>query len=76
MFKYYEIEYNNLGGETMEKLVCDRCGIEYTDKASIEYAKKAAAKWRAILKRDGIVARGIAPCPIWSCKGELVLKDE
>jgi len=61
--------------DLMEKLVCDRCGIEYSDQASIQCAKKAAAQWRAILKRDGEVARGIAPCPIMGCRGELVLKE-
>ena len=53
------------------RLVCDRCGIIYCDKESIDMAKKKAAMWRAILSRDGIEARGIAPCPIIGCKGEL-----
>lgn len=57
-------------------LVCDRCGIIYCDKESIDMAKKKAAMWRAILSRDGIEARGIAPCPIIGCKGELQLKDD
>lgn len=57
-----------------EKLVCDRCGAEYSDKPSIQMAKTMAVSWRAQCKQDSVEARGIAPCPIISCKGELILK--
>lgn len=58
----------------MEKLVCDRCGQEYADAESVEAAKRQAESWKKLCERDGAKARGVAPCPNISCKGELVLK--
>jgi len=57
-----------------ERLVCDRCGITYCDKESIDSAKKMAQSWKESCRKDGVEARGIAPCPIIECKGELQLK--
>lgn len=59
-----------------EKLVCDRCGETYTDAESIQSAKEGLDDWKAICERDGDTPRGLAPCPIWNCKGELILKTE
>ncbi len=47
----------------MEKVVCNRCGAEYTDKGSVDLAK------------DGI-ADGYSPCPNISCPGELEVSRE
>lgn len=59
----------------MEKLKCDRCGIEYTDKESILMAKRGEEEWGALCRRDGDEPRGICPCPIIVCPGELILKE-
>jgi len=37
---------------------CNKCGVTYTDKESVELAKK----W---------IATGYAPCPSLFCKGQL-----
>ncbi len=59
----------------MEKLVCDRCGAEYTDKESVEGAKRYQEKWAKMCREDGIEPRGLSPCPNLSCIGELQLKE-
>jgi len=60
----------------LEKLVCDRCGITYADDESIQSAKGMSESWKALCQKDGDTARGLSPCPIISCKGELILKTE
>ena len=59
-----------------EKLVCDRCGVTYTDKESIQSAKNELEHWKTLCKRDGVTPRGLSPCPILPCPGELILKKE
>lgn len=59
-----------------EKLVCDRCGITYTDDESIQSAKKEFESWKALCQKDGVMPRGLCPCPIIPCEGELILKTE
>lgn len=59
----------------MEELVCDRCGIRYTDKESISSAKRHKEEWEARVRADGDNPRGICPCPIFTCQGELILKE-
>lgn len=59
----------------MPKLVCDRCGVVYTDKESIDRAKEGKAKWEAQVRADGDEPRGLCPCPWLSCDGELQLKE-
>lgn len=46
----------------VEKVVCNRCGIEYTDQDSLATVKKWAAE-------------GYAPCPNISCPGMLEVKE-
>lgn len=46
-----------------EKVVCNRCGAEYSDSESIELVKK----W---------TAEGYAPCPNLYCPGHLEVKKE
>lgn len=60
----------------MEKLVCDRCDLKYTDEESITMAKRYQGEWEASCRRDGDEPRGISPCPIINCAGELILKEE
>lgn len=60
----------------MEKLVCDRCGLEYTDEESLTMAKRYQGAWEALCRRDGDEPRGISPCPNITCTGELILKEK
>ncbi len=60
----------------MEKLVCDRCGNTYTDDESIQSAKNEFEHWKTLCRKDGVAPRGLTPCPILPCPGELVLKEE
>jgi len=59
----------------MEKLRCDRCGMIYRDRGSIDMAKKYAEEWRQACERDGERSRGISSCPIITCDGELILEE-
>jgi len=59
----------------MEKLACDRCSLEYTDKESIEMAKQHEDAWRTMCRDTGIEPRGIIACPNVNCAGELQLKE-
>ena len=58
-----------------EYLKCDRCGAKYDDVEGLEMAKRMQEEWEASRKAKGIQVRGIAPCPVVLCRGELVLKD-
>ncbi len=49
--------------EIKAKVICNRCGADYSDEQSIEQVKK----W---------IADGYAPCPNLSCPGELEVKGE
>jgi len=57
-----------------EKLVCDRCGTTYTDDESIQSAKREFHQWAALCQKDGDEPRGLSPCPVFPCPGELILK--
>jgi len=59
-----------------EKLVCDRCGVTYTDAESIRSAKNEFEHWKALCEKDGVTPRGLSPCPILPCPGELILKTQ
>ena len=58
-----------------EKLVCDRCDIEYTDKDSIEMAKHYQELWAKLCRQNGVEPRGLSSCPNIGCPGELQLKE-
>jgi len=60
----------------MEKLKCDRCGTEYSDKESIASAKAHEEEWKKLCRKDGVEPRGLAPCPNITCRGELQLIEE
>ena len=58
----------------MEKLVCDRCGLELTDQDDIDLAFEGKAAWEATCREQGIEARGVLPCKDYiRCGGEIVL---
>ena len=58
-----------------EKLVCDKCGQTYTDEESVERAKKFKDKWAETCRKDGCEPRGVSPCPVIPCAGELILTE-
>ena len=58
----------------MQKLVCDRCGLELTDKDDIDLAFEGEEAWAASCRARGVKPRGIIPCKNRvRCGGEIVL---
>jgi len=58
----------------MKKLVCDRCGLELTDKDDIYLALDGQGAWEAACRACGIEPRGILPCKNYvRCGGEIVV---
>ncbi len=58
----------------MEKLVCDRCGYELTDKDDIDLAFAGKEAWEAVCRGRGVEPRGVLPCQNYiRCGGEIVL---
>ena len=56
----------------MKKLVCDRCGLELTDKDDIYLALEGKWAWEAACRTHGIEPRGILPCKNYvRCGGEI-----
>ena len=60
----------------MTYLKCDRCNVEYRDQESIDMAKKGEEDWKKMCEKDGDEARGLFPCPVLSCTGEMKLVYE
>jgi hypothetical protein len=57
-----------------EKLVCDKCGFELTDKEDIELALEGTEAWQDAQKRRGMEPRGVFPCKYFiQCQGEMQL---
>lgn len=57
----------------MKKLVCDRCGLEVTDRYDIEAILEGTVAWQDSRKAKGEVSRGFFPCADYrNCNGELV----
>jgi len=58
----------------MQKLVCDRCGLELTDREDINLALEGKWAWEAACRAHGVEPRGILPCENYvRCGGEIVL---
>ena len=58
----------------MKKLVCDRCGLELTDREDIETALEGKKAWEATARARGAEPRGIIPCKNYvRCGGEIKL---
>ena len=56
----------------MKKLVCDRCGLELTDKDDIDLAIEGKWAWEATCRARGVEPRGILPCKNYvRCGGEI-----
>ncbi len=52
---------------------CDRCGKEYHDSESVEEVVNTEEMWKEMCCDDDDIGRGLAPCPILSCEGEMFL---
>jgi hypothetical protein len=58
----------------MEKLICDKCGFELTDKEAIMMAFEGMEAWQQAQIDRGCEPRGIFPCKYYfQCKGEMQL---
>ncbi len=57
-----------------KKLVCDRCGIELTEKYDVEMAIEGTETWQAAVRARGAEPRGVYPCKNFArCGGEMKL---
>jgi len=55
-----------------KKLVCDRCGLELTDKDDIGMAFDGKEAWQAAVRARGLEPRGVYPCKnFMHCRGEM-----
>ena len=60
----------------MQKLVCDRCGMELTDGYDVELALEGKEAWEASVRAWGVEPRGVLPCGNFvRCHGEMKLVD-
>ncbi len=59
------------------KLVCDRCGLELTEKEDVELALEGKRAWEAAVRARGAEPRGVFPCQNFiRCGGEMKLVDD
>jgi hypothetical protein len=65
-------------GLAKEKLVCDVCGFELSEKDDIALALDGTEAWQNAQLSRGQTPRGLFPCKYYfQCKGEMVLvKDK
>jgi len=56
-------------------LKCTDCGLIYDDEESIEFALKEKDNFERVCKEEGIKPKGICPCPVIPCKGDLALYE-
>ncbi len=58
---------------TPKKLVCDRCGMEISDRDTIELALEGTTAWQAFVREKGEKPRGVFPCHNYiRCGGEMI----
>ncbi|MFC1932035.1 hypothetical protein ACFLXU_00150 [Chloroflexota bacterium] len=56
----------------MKKLVCDRCGKEFTEKEDVDLAIEGKEAWAVATQARGAKPRGIIPCEHYiRCGGEM-----
>ncbi len=61
----------------MKKLVCDRCGMELTEKYDMEIALEGKEAWEETVRASGAEPRGVLPCEHFvRCGGEMKLVDD
>jgi len=57
-----------------KKLVCDKCGLELTDKDEVETALDGMWAWQTAVRARGLAPRGVYPCKNFiRCAGEMIL---
>lgn len=57
-----------------ERLVCDRCGFEVTDREDISIALDGVEAWCEAQRGRGQEPRGVFPCKHYRiCQGEMLL---
>lgn len=58
----------------MEKLVCDRCGFELTEREEIVLALDGTDAWQGACRSRGEEPRGVFPCKFYfQCKGQMIM---
>ena len=58
--------------EMIKKLVCDRCGLQLTDREDIYLALEGKWAWETATRARGAEPRGMYPCENYMhCGGEL-----
>jgi len=58
----------------MERLVCDRCGFELTEKEDIFLALDGTDAWQMACRDRGEEPRGVFPCKFYfQCKGQMIV---
>ncbi len=61
----------------MEKLVCDRCGLEVDKREDINLVLDGTEAWQDACRRRGEEPRGVFPCKYyWQCKGQMLLAKD
>ena len=58
----------------MKKLVCDKCGMELTEKYDMDQALAGMNAWATAARARGAEPRGVIPCGNFiRCDGEMIL---
>ena len=60
----------------MQKLVCDRCGLELKNNGEIDLALQGKETWANSVRARGGEPRGVFPCRDYiRCRGEMKLVE-
>ena len=61
----------------MKILVCDRCGLELTEKDDINQVVEGSTSWQTAARDRGVEPRGVYPCKHFvRCEGEMVFQNK
>ena len=58
-----------------KRLVCDHCSNTYVDELSVLQGIEVGGQWAESCRKRGKEPRGLFPCPLYRCDGELVLVE-
>ena len=57
-----------------KKLVCDKCGLEITDKDEVDMILDGMWAWQTAVRERGLEPRGVYPCKNFiRCAGEMIV---